>query len=104
MKRNWVIAVVGTLVPVFMAFFFGYWTWLNYSDFIDLNVLVSDWRPFNLMIVTLFISGFFVGMVFVVIPMLYSVQQSAKRKQERQRLREEIKRELEIESHKEGTG
>ena len=103
MNKNLIVAVVGAVVPAVMAGVFGYWAWISYSDFVNWAI-ISNWDPLYLMMVTLFVSGFFVGMVFVAIPMLYSMRQSAKKEQEKQKLREEIKRELEMEAQKKVDG
>ncbi len=97
MNKNQLVIVGGILVPMTMMFVFAYWAWVSYLGFFSSVFFVTNWEHFNIMIVALYISGFFAGMSAAIIPIVSSMTQEAKRKQEREKLKEEIKREIERE-------
>jgi len=98
MNKNLIVTILGILVPVVMAFGFGYWAWVNYVGlFIRAGetFFVSSLEHFNMMVVALFLCGFFAGMSCAIVPIVSSMRNEAKRKQEREQLKEEVRKELE---------
>jgi len=106
MNKNLVVTIIGVLVPVAMVFVFGYWAWVSYVGlFIRAGdtFFVSSLEHFNLMVVAIFLCGFFVGMSCAIVPIVRSTRNEAKKKQEREQLKEEFRKELEMEKEKRTT-
>ena len=100
MNKSLLIIVGGVLIPAAMALAFGYWAWVSRSAFMTLYSFITNWSDFNLMVVTLLFSGFFMGFSVIAIAMVAIMKKDESRQRERQEMKEEVRKELEMETQK----